>query len=105
MIPNPRGPFRQIEVAPDPPTQGANDNTSDVLLPETYAENKSHGARQYEHLQRQLFLESVPPSIHVFALVCVGRFSRSFLIDVMERLWLQGVVSRCKVDESESIHR
>ena len=70
---------------------GWDDTTSDVLLPETYGENMSLGARMYFHLPWQTFLGNVPFDKHVYALVCVGRYSRHFLLDVMQRLWTSGV--------------
>ena len=70
---------------------GSADTSSDVLLPETYGENMSLGARMYFHLPWQTFLGNVPLDKHVYSLVCVGRYSRRFLLDTMHRLWTNGI--------------
>ena len=65
---------------------------ADVLLPSTYHRNRSHMTREYAHWPHQTFLSSVPASAHVFALVCVGRYSRKFITELMTLKWAEGVV-------------
>jgi hypothetical protein len=69
----------------------SNDDTADVLLPPTFAEGKSRLARGYYHFGYQTFLKDVPMDKHVFALVCVGRYSKHFLTNVMDNRWSQGI--------------
>jgi len=69
----------------------AND-PADVLLPDTYGGNRTIVARSYYHFGYQTFLSTVDPAKRVFALVCVGRFSRRFLEKIMTPKWADGTV-------------
>jgi hypothetical protein len=68
----------------------ASKDGADVLLPHAYLEEEV--AYRYPHFARQNFLADVPAGNRVFALVCIGRYSRSFLLGTMVRRWERGVV-------------
>ena len=67
-----------------------NSDSADLLLPELHVGNTSRINRAYFHFQFQTFI--LPPQKQVWALVCVARYSRRFLLETMTRQWSAGSV-------------
>jgi hypothetical protein len=68
---------------------------ADVLLPELTFQNRSARLERvlYSHWElNKQYVESIEPAQRAWSLVCVGRYSRHFILDVMWPQWANGTL-------------